>query len=158
MVLTVRIFALLLILSALLTTSCKNRLDLSSRDSLLKGTAADTVVIKEKAVLFFHPDTLQIQRIQAKNPELNYENQAHDCQVMINNARLVLRQNYREIKELDNKGARYLLCIRNDNSNICIDMNAPAELCAIYAFDPDNDPYPVDPKDAETAFKNYFHR
>ena len=156
MAILTRLFMAYLLFLPLFASSCKKRIDLSSRDSLLKGSAADTVVLKEKAVLFFRVDTLQLQRIQQKTLEMVYDSSARECVSVTNNARLALRANWQDLKEIDNKGARYLMCVRSDKSRICIDMNAPGELCAIYAFDPSKDPQPVDMQSVEQSIRNYF--
>lgn len=141
-----------------INVSCNGVNDLSSKVPALEGTSADTIVVREKSVLFYHPDTLQIQKIKAKIPENSFESIEHECAFMTNNARLSMRKNWKEIKELDNHRARYLLCLKTDKSRICIDMNAPADLCAMYAFDPKKDPLPIDMMNVETEVYNYFFR
>jgi hypothetical protein len=140
----------------LVLKSCKNGPDLNSRDTTLKGTTADTVVLTEKALLFFQPDTLHFQRIEAKMKDSNFEKNVGDCRQNTSTLRAKMFDTYPELKQLDNHGARYLLCIRADKSRICIDMNAPWELCAVYAFQPAKDPLPVELNNAEAEIEAYL--
>ena len=148
---------LVLFAAFLMIFSCKDGPDLSSRATLLNGTPSDTIVLVEKAVLFFRPDTLQVQRIQAKVPDAEFRNTMQECAKSTEMVKLSLRKNWPTVRDVDNKGARYLLCTKNDKSRICIDMNASPELCALYAFDPAKDPQPIGLMNSEIEIYNYFN-
>jgi hypothetical protein len=118
----------------------------------------DTLVIKEKAAVFFNPDSAQLNNFKAITESRVFESNCHDCFYQMRNARNVIKQYWPKLAIVETSKARYLLFIKEDKSSICTDLNSVSDMCGIFLFDPQNAPELVDMTNIDTALRYYYEK
>ena len=72
------------------------------------------------------------------------------------NARMVLKKYWPHIHIIETSEYRYLLFIRADNSQTCIDLDTQQDMCGILLFDRKKEPELIDMMNVDTALGFYF--
>lgn len=117
----------------------------------------DTIQIDARAAVFFNADTFQLERIKSNHDKSVLESMKHDCYYQMSNARLVLRNNWPQIKLVQVSATRYLEFLKDDNSKKLVDLNDRKDLCGLFLFQPDKNPELADMMNIETALEFYFN-
>lgn len=117
---------------------------------------SDTVTIDLPAAVFYNPDSLQLQKIQAATDTLTFRSMVHDCYYQMKNARTVLQKYYPGIKIIEVINARYLLFETTGYKKNCIDLNTINDPCGIFIFDNRQLPRLVDMTNIESELGFYF--
>jgi hypothetical protein len=130
------------------------------RPFLLKPPSSftDTLVIKLPSAVFYNPDSLQLEKIRSINKKMIFESLTHDCFYQMRNARMVLKKYWPQVRIIETSKARYLLFIRADKKNICIDLNNKNDICGVYLFEKDKDPQLIDMMNIDTELGFYFKK
>ena len=118
----------------------------------------DTLVIKSASAVFFKPDSVQLEKIKAVNKPMVFEGLQHDCFFQMRNAHMVLKKYYVKIKIIETNQARYLLFVKDDKSQSCIDLNKNNDICGMYIFNTKKDPQLVDMTNVDTELEFYFKK
>ena len=118
----------------------------------------DTLVIAQKAAVFFNADSLQLEKIKTVSKKIIFENDVHDCYYQMRNARRVLKTYWPEVHIIESSKVRYLLFVLQGHTSICIDLDNKHEMCGIYLFDPEKDPQFVDMTNIDSELGFYFTR
>jgi hypothetical protein len=116
----------------------------------------DTLVINSISAVFYNPDSLQLHKIQAITEKRLYETDVHNCFYLMRNARMVLKKYWPYIRIIESSEYRYLLFIKADNSQTCIDLNTKEDMCGILLFDRKKEPELIDMMNIDTALGFYF--
>jgi len=116
----------------------------------------DTLVINDISAVLYNPDSLQLHSIQAITKKELYETNVHNCFYLMRNARMVLKKYWRHIHVIETSEYRYLLFIKADKSQVCIDLNTKDDMCGIFLFDRKKEPELVDMMNIDTALGFYF--
>lgn len=122
------------------------------------ATYQDTLTIRFPAAVFYHADSLQLQKIKALTGEATFEAQMHEYFFQMRNVRIVLNRDWKHIKTAEAKNARYLLFIKNNNDSVCIDLNAKNDPYGLFLFDGKKDPGFTDMMNIETQLNFYFDK
>jgi len=117
---------------------------------------SDTLVISKVSAVFYNPDSLQLNKIQAITKKELYETDVHNCFYLMRNARMVLKKYWPHIHIIETSEYRYLLFIKADNSQTCIDLDTKEDMCGILLFDRKKEPELIDMMNIETALGFYF--
>jgi len=117
---------------------------------------SDTLVINRISAVFYNPDSLQLNRIQAITKKEIYETDVHNCFYLMRNARMVLKKYWPHIHVIETSEYRYLLFVKADNSQTCIDLDAKEDMCGIFLFDGKKEPELIDMMNIDTALGFYF--
>ena len=117
---------------------------------------SDTLVINKVSAVFYNPDSLQLNRIQAITKKEIYETDVHNCFYLMRNARMVLKKYWPHIHIIESSEYRYLLFIKADNSQTCIDLDTKEDMCGILLFDRKKEPELIDMMNIDTALGFYF--
>lgn len=120
------------------------------------STFSDTLVINRISAVFYNPDSLQLNRIQAITKKEIYETDVHNCFYLMRNARMVLKKYWPHIHIIESSEYRYLLFIKADNSQTCIDLDTKEDMCGILLFDRKKEPELIDMMNIDTALGFYF--
>ena len=120
------------------------------------STFSDTLVINRISAVFYNPDSLQLNRIQAITKKEIYETDVHNCFYLMRNARMVLKKYWPHIHIIESSEYRYLLFIKADNSQTCIDLDTKEDMCGILLFDRKKEPELIDMINIDTALGFYF--
>lgn len=135
----------------------ENNIDQRTKDkSKPPSSFSDTVTIDLPAAVFYSPDSLQLQAIQAATDTLTFRSMEHDCYYQMRNARTVLQAYYPGIKIIEVKNARYLLFEITGHKQNCIDLNTKNDPCGIFIFDNRQLPRLVDMTNIESELGFYF--
>ncbi len=118
----------------------------------------DTVTIRTRSAVFFHPDSLQLIKIKTVNEKMIFESLIHDCFYQMRNARLVIQRDWPDIQITDISKIRWLNFIRPDGKKKIIDLDAVNDICGIYLFDPVRDPERIDMMNIDTELEFYFKK
>ena len=117
---------------------------------------SDTLVINRISAVFYDPDSLQLNKIQAITKKELYETDVHNCFYLMRNARMVLKKYWPHIHIIESSEYRYLLFIKADNSQTCIDLDTKEDMCGILLFDRKKEPELIDMMNIDTALGFYF--
>jgi hypothetical protein len=117
---------------------------------------SDTLVIKSVSAVFYSPDSLQLNEIRAITEKRLYETEVHNCFYLMRNARMVLKKYWPHIHIIESSEYRYLLFIKADNSQTCIDLNTKEDMCGIFLFDRKKEPELIDMMNIDTDLGFYF--
>lgn len=122
------------------------------------ASCTDTLVAQNRVAVFFNPDPGQLEKIRTINDTMVFESMTHDCYYQMNNARLLMKQNWPDIKIIESSNARFLKFTRKDKSSTCIDLNTINDMCGIVLFDGTHDPLLIDMMNVDTELERYFKR
>jgi hypothetical protein len=117
---------------------------------------SDTLVINRISAVFYNPDSLQLNKIQAITKKELYETNVHNCFYLMRNARMVLKTYWPQIHIIETCEYRYLLFIKADNRQTCIDLDTKEDMCGILLFNRKKEPELIDMMNIDTALGFYF--
>lgn len=118
----------------------------------------DTVRISFPAAVFYHADSLQLQKIKELTDTGTYDAQMHEYFFQMRNARKVLNRDWKHIKTVEAKNVRHLLFIKNNKDSVCIDLDKKNDPYGLFLFDGKKDPGIIDMMNVETQLSFYFEK
>lgn len=116
----------------------------------------DTLTLKTASAIFYKPDSIQLEKIKAVNKPMVFEGLMHDCFFQMRNAHTVLKKYYPKIKIVETTKARYLLFVKENGSDTCIDLNRNNDICGMYIFNTKKNPQLADMTNVDTELEFYF--
>ena len=116
----------------------------------------DTIVIKAKSAVFSSPDSIQMEKIKRVNEKAIFDMLTHNCHYQMENARMVIKRYWPQIKIIETSTFRYLLFEKTNKSKVCIDLNDKNNICGLFLFDGKKDPVLVDMPNIDTQLGLYF--
>lgn len=122
------------------------------------GTYQDTLTINLPAAVFYHPDSLQLEKIKAITDTMVYEGTMHEYFFQMRNARMVIKKTWLWLTIIESKNYRYLLFIKKDGSRECIDLNTKNDAYGLFVFDGKKPPRLVDMTNIESELGFYFSK
>ena len=122
------------------------------------ATYQDTIKIGSSAAVFYHADSLQLQKIKELTGEKTFEAQMHEYFFQMRNARIVLNRDWKHLKIVEAKNVRYLLFIKNNKDSVYIDLDAKDDPYGLILFDAKKDPGFIDMMNIETQLNFYFNK
>jgi hypothetical protein len=132
-----------------------------AKPAIIKKPASsfeDTMIIDSKSAVFYNPDSLQMKKIKAVNEKPVFAMLEHDCFYQMQNARVVLKKYWPQVKVIEISKSRYMLFVKADKSKVCIDLNNKNDICGIFLFNRKKDPELVDMPNINTALGFYFEK
>jgi len=120
------------------------------------GSYSDTIKIKSAAAVFFYPDSMQLEKMRVSMDSMIFKSTDHECFYLMKNARTSLKVNWPKVQIFDASKVRYLLFIKEDKSQICIDLNTKNDMCGLFLFNQVKDPLEADMANIDTALDFYF--
>jgi len=118
----------------------------------------DTIIISANSAVFYHPDSLQMNKIKAVNEKNIFDMLTHNCHYQIENARMVIKKYWPQIKIIETSAVRYLLFEKRNKSEVCIDLNDKNDICGLFLFDGEKSPVLVDMPNIDTQLRFYFSK
>ncbi|MDN3659038.1 hypothetical protein QWZ08_25565 [Ferruginibacter paludis] len=120
---------------------------------------ADTVKINPMAsVVFYSPDTAQLEKIKAVNDKMIFESTMHEFFYQIRNSKIVVKKYYPNVKIMEVKNARYLLFKKADGKQVLIDLDTKDDPCGMFIFDGFKNPELADMTNVDTEIEFYFRK
>ena len=86
------------------------------------------------------------------------ESMHHDCFFQMRNLRIDLKKSWPEIIIKEVGEVRYLLFIKDNKKDTCVDLNKVGDMCGVILFDPKKEPELIDMMNGGTALEYYFHQ
>jgi hypothetical protein len=121
-------------------------------------TFNDTIIIKANSAVFYSPDSLQMKKIKTVNEKVTFDLLTHNCHYQMENARIVIKTYWPQLKVLETSTFRYLLFEKNNKRKVCIDLNDKNDICGLFLFDGKKDPVLVDMPNVDTQLGFYFSK
>jgi hypothetical protein len=118
----------------------------------------DTIIIKANSAVFYSPDSIQMQKIKSVNNKPIFDMLTHNCHYQMENARIVIKRDWPQIKVIEAPTFRYLLFEKINKSKVCIDLNDKNDICGLFLFDGKKDPVLVDMPNIDTQLGLYFSK
>ena len=122
------------------------------------GSFSDTININAHSAVFYHPDSLQVEKIKTNTDTMIFESTMHETFYQMRNSRVVLKQYYPHIKIIEVKNARYLLFVKAGGEKEYIDLNTINDPGGLFIFDGHKAPHLVDMTNIETELGFYFSK
>ena len=120
------------------------------------STFKDTLEINSPAAVFYSPDSLQLIKIKSFTDPRVFEGSMHEYFYLMRNARLVISRNYPGLKIIETKNVRYLLFVKADKSEDCIDLDTKKDAYGLFIFNSKKAPELVDMANIDTELGFYF--
>jgi hypothetical protein len=118
----------------------------------------DTIIIKAKSAVFYSPDSIQMGKIKSVNDKAIFDMLTHNCHYQMENAHIVIKRYWPQIKIIETSTFRYLLFEKTNKSKVCIDLNDKNDICGLFLFDGKKDPVLVDMPNIDTQLGFYFSK
>jgi len=118
----------------------------------------DTLIIDKESAVIYYADSLQMERIEAVNKKTVFDMITHDCFYQIKNARSEISKHWKQIHIIEASKVRYLLFVKANGPNRCIDLNDENDICGIFLFDRKKDPVLIDMPNINTEIGFYFSK
>ena len=118
----------------------------------------DTLIIHSFSAIFYDPDSLQLEKIKKNTPQNIFESAVHDCFYQMKNARMVVKRYWPQIHIIETNRNRFLLFIKDNKAETCIDLNTKGDMCGIFLFDGKKEPELIDMMNIDTALGFYFEK
>jgi len=119
---------------------------------------SDTFFIKAKSAVFYSPDSVQMKKIKSVNQKVTFDLLTHNCHYQMENARIVIKRYWPQIKIIETSSSRYLLFQKTNKSKVCIDLNDKNDICGLFLFDGEKNPVLVDMPNIDTQLGFYFSK
>lgn len=116
----------------------------------------DTLVIDFTAAVFYHPDSLQLLRIQQVVDSPVYDATMHEYFYQMRNARIALNKDWPNIRIIEANNVRYLLFKKSNNEIKIVDLDTKGDPHGLFLFDREQDPEPADMMNIDTELPQYF--
>jgi hypothetical protein len=115
----------------------------------------DTLVVNTNSAVLFTADSVQFEKFRKVVSPMAWESIHHDCYYQMRYARTVLKGQWPKIEIKEAVKKRYILFVKSDGKNICIDTDK-MDVCGILLFNKIKNPQPADLTNIETELRYYF--
>lgn len=120
------------------------------------ATFSDTIIIDFPVAVFYNPDSTQLGEIKAITDTMVFQSIIHDCFYQMKNSRIVLQQNWPNIRIVEISYVRYIIFKQAGGRNEMIDLDAQNDPCGIFIFDGNKKARLADMMNIETELGFYF--
>ena len=116
----------------------------------------DTLLIDKPAAVFYHPDSVQLEKIKEIEDSTIFEATMHEYFYQMRNSRIVINRHWPDIKIIEANNVRYLLFKKKDNDAILIDLDTKGDPHGLFLFDQKHNPELADMMNIENEVARYF--
>ena len=117
---------------------------------------SDTLKINSAAAVFYHPDSLQLEKIKLVTDARIFDGSMHEFEYLMRNAHFVIKKNMPQLKIIEAKNVRYLLFIRANKNTDCINLDTKNDAYGLFVFDRKKPPLLSDMANIESELGFYF--
>jgi len=118
----------------------------------------DTLLIEEKAAVFFYPDSIQLKKIEEITDKTVFESTTHESFYQMRNSKIVLAKDWPSVKIIEAKNTRYLLFRKSNADTVVIDLDTKNDAYGLFLFDDIKDPRFADMMNIDTELFRYFSK
>ena len=119
------------------------------------ATYQDTLVIPPDSVVFYEPDSIQLDKIREANDPSIFSATMHEFEFQIKNARHFLKTYKPDLHILEARNVRYLQFTGGKDKTV-IDLDTRNDACGMFLFDGRQPPHPADMMNVESEVPGYF--
>jgi hypothetical protein len=118
----------------------------------------DTLLIDKTAAVFYHPDSMQLEKIKKIEDSMVYEGTMHEYFYQMRNSRIVIKKSWPNIKIIEANNVRYLLFKKKNNETTTIDLDTKGDPHGLFLFDQKHDPELADMMNIDNELPRYFYQ
>jgi hypothetical protein len=119
---------------------------------------SDSLFIDSRSVVFFAPDSVQMENIKEVNEEVIFESLEHDCYYQMRNARQVIEKYWPGLPVKLASKDRWLVFRRIHGADSIVDLNHINDICGIFLFDPGKNPVRITMTNIDSELGFYFSK
>ena len=119
---------------------------------------SDSLFIDSRSVVFFAPDSVQMENIKEVNEQMIFESLEHDCYYQMRNARQVVERDWPGLTVSTAYKNRWLVFRRNHGADSIVDLNHINDICGIFLFDPAKNPVRITMTNIDSELGFYFSK
>ena len=116
----------------------------------------DTLYVEGEAIVFYAPDSLQLEKIKAVTDSRVFEGSMHEFFYQQKNARKFLARNWKHLRITDCKNFRWISFGSEGRTVTIIDLDSLNDSHGMIVFDGVKKPAVIDMTNAETEVAYYF--
>ena len=127
------------------------------RQTLTKpaSTFQDTLKVDFTAAVFYHSDSLQLQKMKEITDPGVFDASMHEYFYQMRNARISIKKDYPTVKIVEAKNLRFILFIGNA-SHVLIDLDTKNDPYGLFLFEQTREPHISDMMNIDTELGFYF--
>ena len=116
----------------------EEKIPAATRSAIAKPPAnfQDTIEVNFPAAIFYHPDSLQLQKIKEITKPGVFDASTHEYFYQMRNARISIKRDWPEVKIIEAKNVRFLLFRGKDDDPTYIDLDTKNDPYGLFLFQP----------------------
>jgi hypothetical protein len=118
----------------------------------------DTIVINDRAAVFYYPDSMQLKKIEAGMNKGVFEASMHEYDSQLRVSHKALQNQWPGIRIIEAKAARFLRFIEPGNKEILVDLDTKGDPYGLIVFTPGKTPLQIDMMNADSQLYYYFSK
>lgn len=118
----------------------------------------DIIEINFPAAIFYHPDSLQLEKIKEITAPAVFDATTHEYFYQMRNARISIKRDWPEVKIVEAKNVRFLVFREKGKDPVFIDLNTRNDPYGLFLFQPGKKPYLADMMNVDTELGFYFKK
>ena len=118
----------------------------------------DTLSVAFPAAIFYHPDSLQIEKIKTITEPAVFDATMHEYFFQMKNAQRSIKRDWPELRIVEAKNVRFLLFRGKDGDSSYIDLNTKNDPYGLFLFQPSKKPRVADMMNIDTELGFYFKK
>jgi hypothetical protein len=122
------------------------------------ATGSDSLRVNAASVIFFEPDSIQLEKIRQITEDRIFKSNVHDFEFQSYTVKMYVKKNRPDLKVFRAKNFRYIVFVKSDNRNEVIDLDKIADAWGMYVFDPKKEPQLSDMMNVDTEIPRYFSK
>jgi hypothetical protein len=122
------------------------------------ATGNDSLKITGASVVFFQPDSVQLEKIRQLTADRIFRSNVHDFEFQSYTVRMYIKKNRPDLKIYGAKDFRYIVFIKGQDNRSIIDLDKIQDAWGMYVFDPKKDPRRSDMMNVDTEIPDYFSK
>ena len=164
-----KLFAIYIVSVLSITVSCSSN---SSHDGKEKNSTSpkqqvhtkppstfpDTMQIDFPAAVFYHPDSLQLEKIKALTDPAIFDATMHEYFFQMKNSRMSINRDWPRLKIVEAKNFRFILFQGKSNDSTYLDLNTRNDSHGLILFHPGKKPHFADMMNIDTELGYYFKK
>jgi hypothetical protein len=118
----------------------------------------DTMQIDFPAAVFYHPDSLQLEKIKGLTDSAIFDATMHEYFFQMRNARISIKRDWPQLKIVEARNIRFLLFRSEANDSTFIDLNTKNDSHGLFLFQPGKKPHFTDMMNIDSELGFYFKK
>ena len=118
----------------------------------------DTMQIDFPAAVFYHPDSLQLEKIKGLTDSAIFDATMHEYFFQMRNARMSIKRDWPQLKIVEARNVRFLLFRGKANDSTLIDLNTKNDSHGLFLFQPGKKPRFADMMNIDSELSFYFKK